>query len=157
MTNAVVCREASVDDVGRLLPLLRAFCEHFNYRFSEPQKRADVLGLLAQPQLGRLFLVVDRSEVVGYVLLAFSFSLEYGGRTAFIDEFFIGAAGRGRGLGKKVLAFIEDVGRDLAIKALLLEAEETNPRAAALYEKAGYAFHGRRLMTRVLDSTRGYK
>ena len=155
--NSEICREASVADVERLMPLLGAFCEHFKYRFSSPQKRADVLGLLAQPQLGRIFLVLDSSEVVGYVLLAFSFSLEFGGRTAFIDEFFIGVTGRGRGLGNKVLAFIERFCRDGGVNAVLLEAEETNPRAVALYERAGYAFLGRRLMTCVLDSERGYK
>ena|SRR5450432_2479668 len=155
--NPEICREASVRDIECLMPLLRAFCEHFEYRFSEPQKREDVLALFAQPQLGRIFVVVDQSEVVGYVLLAFSFSLEYGGRTAFIDEFFIGAAGRGRGLGNKVLAFIESFCRECSIKAVLLEAEETNPRAAALYARSGYTFHGRRLMTRVLDPARGYK
>lgn len=155
--NSEICQEASLADVDRLMPWLNEFCEHFDYRFSESQKRADVTRLLAQPQWGRIFLIMDRSSVVGYALIAFSFSLEYGGPTAFIDEFFIGAAGRGRGLGSQVLAFIEGFCRDNGLKAVLLEAEETNQRAAALYEKAGFAFHGRRLMTRVLDPGRGYQ
>ncbi len=155
--NSEICREASAEDIGSLMPLLSAFCEHFHYRSSETQKRADVLSFLAQPQLGRICLVLDQSTVVGYVVLAFSFSLEYGGPTAFIDEFFIEAAGRGNGFGGQALKFIEGVARDMGLKALLLEAEETNPRAAALYEKAGYVCLNRRLMTRALDPTGGYK
>lgn len=155
--NPEICREASAEDIESLMPLLSAFCEHFHYRSSEPKKRADVLDLLAQPQRGRIFLVLDRLNVVGYVVLAFSFSLEYGGRTAFIDEFFIGTAGRGQGLGKQALTFIEGVAREMGLKALLLEAEETNPRAAALYEKAGYFRLDRRLMTLTLDPASGYK
>ena len=157
MTNAEICREARVADVERLLPLCRAFCEYFDYRFSEPEQRKVVREFIAEPDLGRMFLIQDKSEAVGYAALTFSFSLEYGGRTAFIDELFIGATGRGRGLGKRVLAFLEGACREMGIKALLLEAEDTNPRAAALYENAGYAFLGRRLMTRVLDASRGYK
>ena len=38
-----------------------------------------------------------------------------------------------------------------------LEAEESNPRATALYAKAGYEFLDRRLLTKRLHPGAGYK
>ncbi len=151
------CREASSADVDLIVPLVADFCRHFDYRFSESRTRAALLALLADPKLGRLFVVEQAGAVIGYLVLAFSFSLEYGGRTAFIDEFFIGPAGRGRGLGRQALDFAAEVCRAQEINAILLEAEESNPRAAALYEKAGYEYLGRRLLTKRLHPEAGYQ
>ena len=43
-----------------------------------------------------------------------------------------------------------------SINAILLEAEDTNPRASALYKKAGYECFGRRLLTKSLNPEAGY-
>ena len=155
--NLPLCREATTSDLDLLVSMVRQFCTHFEYRFSEPQTRRILGQLIEDRQLGHAFLVCDGESVVGYVLLGFSFSLEYGGRTAFIDEFFIVPAGRGRGLGKVVLKFVESVCREHGIAAISLEAEDTNPRAAAMYAQSGYEALGRHLMTRLLDPAAGYK
>jgi GNAT superfamily N-acetyltransferase len=145
-----------IADGETLVSLVREFCAHFGYQFSEQRTRAAMQTLLADRSLGRVFWVEDDGAVLGYVVLAFSFSLEFGGRTAFIDEFFIRAAGRGRGLGRRVLDFVTNECRAAGVNAILLEAEETNPRASVLYEKAGYECFGRRLLTKILNPEAGY-
>ena len=44
--------------------------------------------MLGDPRLGRLFAIDDDGSVVGYLVLTFGFSLEFGGRNAVVDELF---------------------------------------------------------------------
>jgi RimJ/RimL family protein N-acetyltransferase len=50
---------------------------------------------------------------------------------------------RGRGLGRAILASIEDEARKLDLRALDLRVADYNEAAIALYRKAGYAETGR--------------
>jgi GNAT superfamily N-acetyltransferase len=45
-----------------------------------------------------------RPEAVGYIVVTLGYSMEYGGRDAFVDDLFLAAAHRGRGLGTAALA-----------------------------------------------------
>lgn len=49
--------------------------------------------------MGRVWLIQHQSLAIGYVILTLGFSLEYGGRDAFIDEFYIQANYQGQGIG----------------------------------------------------------
>ena len=84
-------------------------------------------------------------------------SLEYGGRDAFIDEIFVSPSYRDRGLGRRALDAIAEACLELEVRALHLEVERDNVRASELYRKWGFEDSDRRLMTRRLagDQTRG--
>src|SRR4051812_18287649 len=45
--------------------------------------------LIDDHSAGRIFVIRAGGQNVGYAILVFSFSVEFGGRTAFIDELFI--------------------------------------------------------------------
>jgi ribosomal protein S18 acetylase RimI-like enzyme len=49
----------------------------------------------------------------------------------------------------------EDACLRLGVRALHLETDRTNPRAAALYARHGYVDHGRHLMTKTLGGRAG--
>src|SRR5262249_62154699 len=58
--------------------------------------------LLTSPAVGRVWLVEAAGSAVGYIVLTFGFSLEYGGRGGFVDGVFVvlswgGGGGRGGG------------------------------------------------------------
>ena len=135
-------------DIDALLPLVRAFYHHFSYPYTEEKKREALRQLIADPALGRVWLVHHHASPVGYVLVAFSFSLEHDGRIAFVDELFIEPEGRQRGAGSAVLREVEAACSALGIPVLRLETEADNERATALYLRSGYVDHGRRLLTK---------
>jgi ribosomal protein S18 acetylase RimI-like enzyme len=140
------------DELDALLPLVEAFYAHFGYGFEACRKRELLSGLLDDPAAGRLWLIHDGDRPIGYLLLAFSFSLEMDGRIAFVDELFIAPEGRSRGAGARALALAEEACRALGITVLRLEAEADNTRAAALYQRQGYVDLGRRLLSKPLES-----
>jgi ribosomal protein S18 acetylase RimI-like enzyme len=66
------------------------------------------------------------------------FSIEFNGFDAFIDEFFLLAEFRGRGIGRFVLEEIKSRARSLDINALHLEVARNNERARRLYRALGF-------------------
>jgi hypothetical protein len=66
---------------------------------SAKQRRDSVGKLLHDKRLGEIWLVRKADSLIGYIAVCYSYSIEFGGRDAFIDEFYIVAAERGKGTG----------------------------------------------------------
>lgn len=82
------------------------------------------------------------------MVLAFSFSFEFGGRDAFIDELYVEPEYRRRGLGARALQFVEEACLTLGVSAVHLEVTRKNDAALKLYRNAGFRDHDRYLMTK---------
>ena len=81
------------------------------------------------------FVFVDNDKVIGYGILAKSFSTEFGGECIWIEDIYIEENYRGQGIGSKFIEFVKDTYND---KILSLEAENDNERAILTYEKNGF-------------------
>jgi ribosomal protein S18 acetylase RimI-like enzyme len=97
-----------------------------------------------------LFRASPEGPVVGYVVLTFGFSIEYGGRDCFIDELYVVPDARGQGIGTAALEFATEEARKLGIKALHLEVMRGNNGALELYRRHGFAEVDRHLMNKWL-------
>jgi ribosomal protein S18 acetylase RimI-like enzyme len=150
MTPALALRRARPADLPAILPLVRRFYAHFGYPYDEGEKARALGELLADRNHGVVWLATVDGALGGYALLSFYFSLEYGGRTAFVDELFMEEAYRGRGLGTSMLGLLEEEARRLGLKAIHLESEEENAGATALYLRLGFVDYRRRLLTKRL-------
>ena len=139
---------ATADRVAALLEWMRDFYAHegipFDPALSEPVLRE----LLARPQLGRVLEIVADRRPVGYAVLALGYSLEFGGRSAFLDELYVEPASRGRGIGTVALGLLQETSRELGARSLALEVGLDNPGAERLYRREGFTSNGRQLMTR---------
>ena len=148
---AFICREAGPTDIDILLRLMRGLQpeDPWSVPFLEEEVHASLDELLRGPTLGRAFLIYERGLCIGYLVLSFDFSLEYGGKNAWIDELFIQAEFRGRGLGSRVLDFAANTARELGAKVLQLEVNRGN-RAINLYRRCGFEEHDRYLLSKWL-------
>jgi GNAT superfamily N-acetyltransferase len=147
-------RPAGPGDLALLLGLMRGLYDSDHMRFDEAKAERALAGLLAEPSLGRAWLIESGGVVVGYAVLTLGYSLEFGGRYALLDELFIAESHRGRGMGRQVLGRLEEVCRDLGLMALRLEVGRANRGARRLYERVGFEAHERDLMTLWLDPGR---
>ena len=109
--------------------------------YDREKARAALLPLLQNPSFGRAWIILDDKRPVGYAVLCFGYSLEWLGRDAFVDEFYLHKEYRGRGWGKKTMVFLEDAARELRIRALHLEVVEGNETAQGLYKRLGFKPH----------------
>ena len=117
--------------------------------FDEPRALAAVELLLQNPNYGLAWFIEHEDDCIGYIALSFDFSLEYGGRNAWIDEFFILPEFRSRGLGAQALQLFEQEARNAGATAIHLGVNLGNP-AEHLYERCGYEGHSRYWMTKFL-------
>ena len=146
----VAFRPADPADAALLLEFMREFYEHEHLAFDGQAARTALRQILGDPSLGRVWLIRLDDGPAGYVVLTLGFSLEFHGRDAFVDEIYVRAPHRGRGVGRRTLEFVEDACRSLGVQALHLEVERANVNAQAVYRKAGFKDHDRYLLTKRL-------
>ena len=101
---------------------------------------------IANPNLGKSWLVYQNDEIVGYVILTFVFSFEYKGILAFLDELYIKEEHQGKGIGKRVVQFVQQESSQLNVKMLYLEVEEHNENAQKLYLAHDFEVHNRKIL-----------
>jgi ribosomal protein S18 acetylase RimI-like enzyme len=145
-----VTRIAVPADSVALLAMMREFYAIEHLKFDERSTPAALGELLTNSDLGLTLLITDGAEAVGYVVMTIGYSLEFFGRTAFIDELYVVPAAQRRGLATKALAEVETRARHLGLRALHLEVDHENPSAERLYDRLGFRHHPRHLMTKVL-------
>jgi GNAT superfamily N-acetyltransferase len=129
---------ALIKDLETLLPLVVEFHEFEGLQTTEVQKRTSLSTLLENSALGGIWLIWFNHQLVGYIALCFGYSIEFGGRDAFIDEFYIRTEFRGQGIGKRTLELIKIAAGDRQIRALHLEVARANPNAHQLYSHCGF-------------------
>lgn len=146
MPGGISLQPVTAADLPALLGFARDFHAEDGHALDargEPGVRAAAAG----DPLARAWFVCDGGQRIGYAVLTLGFSILHGGRDGFIDDLYLVPAARGRGIGPRVMAMLEDEARRLGLQALHLEVETGNVRAAALYAARGYEESPRRLMS----------
>jgi GNAT superfamily N-acetyltransferase len=133
-------RVAVEADADILLEFMRAYYAFDGHGFDPEKARVALTSLLREASFGRAWLILDGDAPVGYVVLCFGYSLEWLGRDAFVDEFYLRKEYRGRGWGRKTMGFVEDAARSAGIRAIHLEVMRKNP-AGEMYRKMGFQEH----------------
>lgn len=131
-------RPASPHDIDALTELVGAYHQFEGIELARDARAEAILPLLNRDDLGRIWLIEVDGAVAGYIALCFGYSIEFAGRDAFVDEFFIREPYRGRGIGRMVLDLVAAEARQLGVCALHLEVAKTNERAQRLYGAAGF-------------------
>ncbi len=146
----VTLEPATPERVPALLGWMRDFYAHEGIPFDPAVSEPVLRELLARGDLGRVLEIVADGQRVGYAVLALGFSLEFGGRSAFLDELYVEPASRGRGIGTVALRLLQEKSRELGARSLALEVSLDNAGAERLYGREGFTSIGRQLMTRRL-------
>ena len=140
MSASPLFRVAQASDSELLLDFMEALYTLDGYGYDREKARAALNPLLGNSDLGRAWIILDGVAPAGYAVLCFGYSLEWLGRDAFVDEIYLREEYRGRGWGKKTMAFLEDAARELGVTALHLGVMEGN-QALRLYESIGFQKH----------------
>ncbi len=81
------------------------------------------------------YILEGEGDILGYAMVAKSFSTEFGMPCFWIEDLYIKEDYRGLGLGKLALDYITEKYTDCIFR---LEVEEENERAVRLYKKCGF-------------------
>ena len=145
-------REAIPGDEAVLLPMMRALAEQDPevIPFNESSAHTAFHQFLSLPAFGRIWLLYDDADLIGYIILTVGFSFEFRGHDSFIDELYIVPSHRNRGFGRQAMVFVEQQAREMGVNAIHLEVDPGNTSALELYRHTGYIDHERFLMTKWL-------
>ena len=134
----ITLQRAELAEVPLLLELMQSYYAFEGINYVEDTATQALTELISSDQLGRAWLIHLEGKDVGYIVLTFGYSLEMGGRDAFIDELFLIETVRGKGIGKRIIKLIQAEARRLGIHALHLEVGRENERAQRVYGAAGF-------------------
>lgn len=81
------------------------------------------------------FVIESSDGIVGYAMIAKSFSTEFGKPCTWIEDIYIKDTFRGLGLGNMLMSFIAENYKDCIFR---LEVEEENKIATKLYKNQGF-------------------
>lgn len=81
------------------------------------------------------FVFEENGEILGYGMIAKSFSTEFGKPCIWVEDLYLKPEYRGQGIGSKFFEYLEQNYTDCIFR---LEVEEENERAIHVYEKNGF-------------------
>lgn len=135
-----------ISDIEVITQMMQDFYAIDNYPMDVEVAKKLFQEFISNEHLGKSWLIYTENEIVGYIILTFIFSFEYGGKIAFVDELFIKETARGKGIGKEAIQFIQREVPKLSLKLLYLEVEPHNENAQKLYLAHDFELHNRKLM-----------
>ena len=102
---------------------------------SEEIYHNDVTACVGDSPYAEGFVFEDKIGIIGYGMIAKSFSTEFGKPCIWIEDLYLKEEYRGVGIGSRFFAYLEEKFPETIMR---LEVEEDNTRALSVYRKNGY-------------------
>ena len=135
-------------DLEALAEMIRDFNRLDRHDHDDERVRGALLPLLEGDEYGQVWQLATSGGARGYCVIAWSYSLESGGRECIVDEIFV--SDRSRGLGAQLLERALRGAADMGVKVVFLETEAHNERVRAFYQRHGFVGEDSIWMRRVL-------
>ena len=142
---------AQPEDLDRVVALVTAFHAETGITQDDAARRAGLAPLLDGIPHGAVYLIGPSRAPIGYVVVTFGWSVEFGGLDGFIDEIYVRPAVRGRGIASEILISLSAALAEAGLKALHLEVDRADDPSQRIYARAGFKLRDRfALMSRRL-------
>ncbi len=148
-------RWAVRQDIEDILSLIEEYhLQEGLSRHSRSTIKPVIEDLFEAPKRGRIVLAEQENEAVGYALLVTRPSFEWASDVAVIDEIFVKGKAREHGLGRRLIAFIEEHAASEGLPKLTLEVSTHNVSAREFYRAVGFSKIDREIYARTIGGPR---
>src|SRR5580658_8785154 len=89
--------------IERALDMMGCLYSEGGATHDRERARRAVEGLMASPELGAVWLIEVKGDTAGYLCVTLCYSLEFAGHYALLDELYLNAEWRGRGVGAQAI------------------------------------------------------
>ena len=120
-------RLARREDLDGLLRCARAFHEQDGHPLPKGGEAALVALIDTNSPHGRVLVLEAEGGIAGYAVLCFGYSVEFGGRDAFVDDLYVAPELRACGYGRQLMERLDELAQAEGCRALHLEVFTGNP------------------------------
>ncbi len=132
-------RAAKHSDIDMLVNLLRELFEiEEDFVFNDEKQRSG-LNLMVNSGKDRIFVAEYRNEVIGMCSVQLLISTAEGGFVGLLEDMVVKKAHKGKGVGRKLIAKVEQWSVEQGLTRLQLLGDRNNAPALAFYEKCGWS------------------
>jgi GNAT superfamily N-acetyltransferase len=142
MNDAVIRAGRPADREGIVRLLAAQMAEH-SIAISRERLTSAVDGVFEDPRRGALLVALIDEKPAGVAYLAYTFTIEHGGKSAWLEELYVSPEHREKGLGQRLLDEALRLARREMCAALDLEVESDHKRVESLYRRSGFRPHTR--------------
>jgi len=125
-------------DYEQLLPLIAAYQRFYKVEeIDDERNRAFFRRFLAPSEDGMLIGAREGGRFLGYACLYWMFSSTRAAETVLLNDLYVGAEARGRGVGRALIEASAEVARERGAVCLEWSTEPDNSTAQRLYDSTG--------------------
>lgn len=148
-------RWATPDDIDAVSTLLEEYHLQEGLRGHSRHRIRTVLeDLFEVKNRGRVLIAKDGKDVIGYALVVRRPSFEHASDVAVIDEIFVRGRARERGIGRRMISFVEEYAASEGLPQITLEVSATNVAAREFYRAVGFTLIDREIYARKVSGPR---
>jgi GNAT superfamily N-acetyltransferase len=126
------------DDLGELLLLMRAYCTFYESDPSDEDLCAMATAFLVEGSGGTQLIARDATgQALGHATVLWSWDTTLGQRLAVMEDLFVTARARGRGVGAALIEACRRLAADRGLQWLAWETAPDNHTAQRLYDGLG--------------------
>lgn len=134
---------ARPEDLPQLVELLGIlFAQEHELTPDAVKQERGVRRILADPSIGRIYVIRDGERVLGMVNIQKSVSTAEGGPVGSFEDFVVRPELRGKGLGSRLIRYAIEQSKAEGLLRLILMTDGDNYSAQRIYEKAGFVRSG---------------
>lgn len=134
-----IIRLASKKDISALADLRCDFCAEDKHHFDKKRSISLFTEILNNNSIGTIFVAVSADETIaGYAVVVNTYSLEFDGHDAWLDELYIAPSYRHNKIGSQLIENAVALCKQTKLSYLHLEAMDDNTKVHAYYSKHGF-------------------
>jgi len=117
---------------------MKGFYAEAGYEVNEELASRAFEAIITDKRLGFVWIIEAEGQPVGHLVIVLRYAMEYGGFIACLDDLYVDAAWRNRGLSTSALTEVTAFCRNAGIRAMTVEVGRSNAPAQAVYRRAGF-------------------
>ncbi|HEX5893320.1 MAG TPA: GNAT family N-acetyltransferase [Solirubrobacterales bacterium] len=138
LREGIGIRDARLDDVEDLLPLMRAYADFYESNPPDEGLREMARALIEDPDEGALFIARDGAgAAIGFAAMDWKWSSTRGSRVGYLEDLFVDPEARGGGTADALIGVCAERCRERGVPALLWMTAPDNERARRVYDRVG--------------------
>jgi GNAT superfamily N-acetyltransferase len=137
LAEGVEIRPARVEEIGEMLPLIRAYCEFYETEPDDEGLRRMFETLIGEPSQGAVFIARADGRAVGFATLDWKWSSLKAARIGYLEDLFVDPEARGKGIADALIEVCAERCRELGMPAMEWLTAPDNRRAQQVYNRTG--------------------